>query len=383
MKKLILVINSGSATLKFKIFNGKNFEVEIFGIMEKIGSRGSFLRISNSKKELFFKKFKSGIKNHRQALKVILNNLGEFKNDISVIGHRVVHGGSDFIKPTIINKSVLKKLETYNELAPLHNPVNISCIHECLKRMPGIKNVAVFDTAFYSLIPDYAYTYSIPYQYSKKFKIRKYGFHGISHSYVASQVAKKVSKPLSKLNLITCHLGSGCSVTAIKKGVAVDTSMGFTPLEGLTMGTRSGDLDASIPLFLSKKLKLGIKKVDEILNNESGIKGLFGSNDMRDILIAAGYKIRRYKTTMKFNANDRKRAKLTLNIFIYDVLRYIGSYSLILGNVDYVVFTAGIGERNSTIRSLVIDGCKKTIKRNKFLVVPTNEELMIAKEVSK
>ena len=250
--------------------------------------------------------------------------------------------------------------------------------------MPNIKNVAVFDTAFYKTIPNYAYLYAIPYKYYLDFGIRRYGFHGISHQFVTQEAEEKINKPLKKLKIITCHLGSGSSITATKFGQAVETSMGFTPLEGLTMGTRAGDIDPSVAFFLMRKLNIGIGEIEEILNKKSGLLGISGfSNDMRDIMIAAGYKIPGYKTPKKFNQKEKKLGKLALEMYVYDVVRYIGSYVTIMGGADYIIFTAGIGERNSTIRNIIMKKVRKTFPKVKSLVIPTNEELMIAKQVKK
>ncbi|OGY47497.1 MAG: hypothetical protein A3J62_00690 [Candidatus Buchananbacteria bacterium RIFCSPHIGHO2_02_FULL_38_8] len=262
--------------------------------------------------------------------------------------------------------------------------MNLSCIKTCIEILPNLKNVAVFDTAFYKTIPDYAYLYAIPFEFYEEYDIRRYGFHGISHQYVAELAAEKLKKPLKKLKLITCHLGSGSSMTAVKFGKAIETSMGFTPLEGLTMGTRSGDLDPSVAFFLMRKLNLSVSEIEELLNKESGLKGIFGySNDMRDIMVAAGYKIPGYKRPKEFNQKEKQRAKLALKIFIYDIVRYIGSYATIMNGVDYIVFTAGIGERNPTIRNMIIREVRKTFRKVKSLTIPTDEELMIAKQVDK
>jgi len=385
LKEYILVINSGSATLKFKIFKQEDFTIAVSGIVEKIGLKGSFISIEENsvKRRMVMKNYPQGLDNHQQALEIVLTYLKHWHRKIKIIGHRVVHGGQNFTQPTVINKNILSQLEKYNQLAPLHNPINLSCIKTCFKALPSIKNVAVFDTAFYSTLPDYTYLYSIPYQYYLDHEIRRYGFHGISHQYVAEKAAEKIKKPLKKLKLITCHLGSGCSVTAVKFGKAIETSMGFTPLEGLTMGTRSGDLDPSVVLFLIRNLDLSLKEVEEVLNKKSGLRGIFGySNDMRDIMLAAGYKVPSYKPPKKFSQKEKALGKLALKMFIYDIVRYIGSYAMIMNGVDYIVFTAGIGERNPDVRRLVMKDVKKLLKKVKSITVPTNEELMIAKEVN-
>lgn len=384
-KQYILVINSGSATIKFQIFSKIDFNVALKGIFERIGLPGSFYNIDeNLSGRLVARNFPEGIKTHSQALTIILKKISHWKRKIFTVGHRVVHGGEEFTEPTIINKTILKKLQKYNQLAPLHNPINLSCLEVCLNCFSkSVKNIAVFDTAFYKNIPDYAYTYALPFEYYKKYHIRRYGFHGISHQYVSEQAAEKLKKPLRKLRLITCHLGSGSSITATKFGKAIETSMGFTPLEGLTMGTRSGDVDPAAVLYLMKRLNIGPAEMEEILNKKSGLLGIFGySNDMRDIMTAAGYKIPTYKAPKKFNQKEKQRARLALKMFIYDIRRYIGSFATIMGGVDALVFTAGIGERNATVRRLITQGLKLNTKF-KTLVIPTNEELMIAREVVK
>ncbi len=372
-RKFILVLNSGSSSIKFKIFN-QGFEVVAAGIMEKIGLSGSFIEFDfgaeKNKKEV-------NLPNHEVAMKQLFLLLKENSislEDIAKVGHRVVHGGEEFTKPTLITGSVLNKLKKYNKLAPLHNPKNILGIEACVKLMPNVPEYAVFDTSFHATIPDFVYLYALPVSIYKKYKIRRYGFHGISHSYVALEAAKILKK--KKPNLIICHLGSGCSVTAIEKGVSVDTSMGFTPLEGIMMSTRTGDLDPEIPLHLIQE-GWSLEKVQNLFNKESGLVGVSGLRDMRDIMIASGYRIPGYKSPLNFTLEQKRLAKLALQMFVYDVRKYIGSYLLALGHVDSLVFTAGIGERNKNIRDLITKGLKM-----KSLVVPTNEELMIAKSIA-
>lgn len=372
-KQLILVLNSGSSSIKFQIFT-KELVVVAAGIMEKIGLPGSFIDfvLNKTKKHIVV-----GIENHETAIKqlfLLLQKSGVDFNDIFKIGHRVVHGGEKFIKPTLINRAILNELKKYNKLAPLHNPKNIAGIEACLKILPKAKNYAVFDTAFHSTIPDYVYLYALPTAIYRKYQIRRYGFHGISHSYVALTAAKILKKP--KPNLIICHLGSGCSITAIEKGKSVDTSMGFTPLEGIMMATRTGDLDPAIPLFLHKE-GWSLDQIETLLNKESGLLGVSGLRDMRDIMVANGYKIPGYVSPVKFTAEQKKLAQLALKMFVYDVRKYIGSYALSLGQVDALVFTAGIGERNNDVRKLIVKDLKF-----KVMVVPTNEELMIAKSIA-
>jgi acetate kinase len=367
-EKYILVINAGSATLKFKVFNFKNLKLVKEGIVERIGLMGSFINFDN-KKEF------NEVESHEEAFKLVVSKLEDMKDKIVLVGHRVVHGGGKFNEPILINKNILRKLKKFNILAPLHNPLNLKCIIASQKYLPKIPDAAVFDTAFYKTLPPYAYIYAIPLKFYKKHKIRRYGFHGISHQYVMEQAAIKLKKPLNKLNLITCHLGSGCSITAIKNGQAIDTSLGFTPLEGLVMSTRSGSIDPAIPLYMISRLKMGVEEVDSLLNKRSGLFGLSGSMDMREVLVKAGYRVKGFKIKERISAKEKEIAKLTLEIFIYNIKKYIGAYSTILQKVDALVFTAGIGERSAIIRKLIL----KDMPRFKTLVIPTDEELMIAR----
>ena len=307
------------------------------------------------------------IANHKEALRVLLAKI----SGIDAIGHRVVHGAEWFRQPTIITASVLKKIKKCAKLAHLHNPANVAGIEACQHVLPGIRQVAVFDTAFYQTMPDYAYIYGLPYKLYSRHRVRRYGFHGTSHEYVAEEAAKKLKKPLKALKLITCHLGNGCSITAVKNGRAVDTSMGFTPLEGLLMGTRTGDLDPAIVLFLQQQLHLSPSSVETILNRESGLKGVSGiSNDMRKLFAA-------YR-------KGNPRARLAINIFVYRIRKYIGSYLAVLGGADALIFTAGIGEHQRGITAKICRGLFAYLKkRPEVLIVPTDEELMIARQAYK
>ncbi|PIS05453.1 MAG: acetate kinase [Candidatus Buchananbacteria bacterium CG10_big_fil_rev_8_21_14_0_10_42_9] len=383
LKRFILVLNSGSSTLKFQIFKIDSLAVVLSGNFEKIGLRASFYELNeNGSGRAVMGNFPEGVPNHDQALKIILGKVNHWHKKIAAVGHRVVHGGEVYHDPTVINKAVIKKLEKLGELAPLHNPINVSCIKRAQQSLSqSIKHVAIFDTAFYADLPDYAYTYGLPYDFYTKLGIRKYGFHGTSHQYVTLQAAHKLKKPLNQLKLISCHLGSGCSITAVKNGKAVDTSMGFTPLAGLVMGTRSGDFDPAIILHLMKHLDFSPQQMETILNFQSGLKGVFGySRDMRDIMLASGYKIPGYKPKKKFSKEDKARAKLALNIFVYTIVRYIGQYATVMGGVDAVIFTAGIGERNADVRRL-IQSKLRFIRPYKVLTIPTNEGLMMAQLV--
>jgi acetate kinase len=371
-QKYILVINAGSATLKFKIFNFEDLKLVKEGIVERIGLMGSFIEI-NGKKEI------NEVENHEQAFKLLVSKIADFKDKIVLIGHRVVHGGEEFTEPIMITKKIFIRLNTYNKLAPLHNPVNLSCIAASMKYLKNVPDVAVFDTAFYKTLPDYAYLYALPLKFYQRYGIRRYGFHGISHQYVAEKAAEKLRKPLSQLNLITCHLGSGCSITAIKNGKAVDTSMGFTPLEGLVMSTRSGSIDPAIPLYLIRRLKMSEEEVNDLLNKRAGLFGLSGSMDMREILVKAGYKVPGFNLKIRANKRAKEIAQLTIGIFIYNIKKYIGAYSAILKQVDALVFTAGIGERSQLIRDMIL----KDLPKYKILIIATDEERMIAAQIKK
>jgi acetate kinase len=348
-----LVINCGSSSLKYKLYKFPEKQLIDKGLIERIGEKGS------------------PVNNHRQGIKVLVEHLLKEKkieklNEISAVGHRVVHGGESFREPIVINERVIKKIKECSKLAPLHNPANLDGIAGCRETFKGIPQVAVFDTAFYQGIPEYVYMYAIPTKYYEKYGIRKYGFHGTSHQFVAEKAAKMLKKPLNKIKLITCHLGNGCSITAIDKGKAIDTSMGFTPLEGLIMGTRSGDIDVAAIFYLMKKEKLTISQMDKILNSKSGLLGVSQiSNDMRVI-----------KEKVK---KGNSRAKLAFSMFMYRIKKYIGYYYFILGGADAICFTAGIGENNADIISqFKKDIYKIAPKSTRVLVIPTDEELMIA-----
>jgi len=382
MKKYILVLNAGSATLKFKVFDYASLKEKVAGNFERIGPPHSFLVIGQ--RQWQFRK----IKNYEQALRIVLKKLqstdyGLQLEEIKAIGHRVVHGGEEFFEPIVMTTKVWQRIAKYNKLAPLHNPANLAVIKACFKLFPGIKNVAVFDTGFYKDLKPEVFLYALPLKYYRQYSIRRYGFHGISHGYVSKEVAKKLKKPLKELNLITCHFGNGDSITAIKKGKPIDTTMGFTPLEGLTMGTRSGDLDPSVPLYLIKELKMKPDQVLDLFNKKSGLLAISGfTSDMREILAASGYRVYDFKSIRKYTNMQKKRAKLALSMFIYDIQRYISAYAGLLGKVDAIVFSGGIGERSPVIRKLALENLK-FIKKPKVLVIQTDEELEIAKEVKR
>ncbi len=370
----ILVINSGSSSIKYQFFSTGRSEPLCKGIVERIGSkRSSSTHCSYDKKPFISTAL---IVDHHQAIKHIFDMLtcpqqgviGSYK-EISAIGHRVVHGAELFSQPVLINEKVIKAIDKFNDLAPLHNPPALLGIRACRKFAKGISQVAVFDTAFHQTIPPYAYIYGIPYAFYSKYKIRRYGFHGTSHKFVSEQAARIMKKPRSKLKLITCHLGNGCSVTAVNNGRSIDTSMGLTPLEGLLMGTRCGDIDPAVVLYIMEKKGLCIKSVDNLLNKESGMLGLSGiSNDMRDI--------------EKHAKEGKKRSKLALDIFVYRIKKYIGAYAASMDGLDAVVLTGGIGENSALIRKSLNRELKSFFSKFKaeLLVVPTNEELMISRE---
>jgi acetate kinase len=372
----ILVINSGSSSVKYQLFDTKHENALCKGMVDRIGSNKAYINHSSNQVKNYVKKI--NVKNHHDAIKHILDILvcpkyGAIKAwaDISAIGHRVVHGAEKFREPTVINKGVLNAIERFSELAPLHNPPAVLGIRACLKFTRHMPQVAVFDTAFHHTIPPHAYIYGIPYIYYKKYRIRRYGFHGTSHRFVSMQAARILKKPISQLNLITCHLGNGCSMAAVRNGKSIDTSMGFTPLEGLLMGTRSGDIDPAAVIYIMDKKSLSIKEADDLLNKNSGIFGLSGiSNDMRDIL--------------KHAQHGNKQAKLTLDVFIYRIVKYIGAYAAVMGSLDAVVLTGGIGENSDAIKKMITELTRGFLKKfkAKLLVVPTNEEYMIAKETA-
>ncbi|MFH1753185.1 MAG: acetate kinase, partial [Candidatus Omnitrophota bacterium] len=353
-----------SSSIKYKLFDISKGERPIAkGLVDRIGLKGSKIR------------------DHKEAIGIILKDIPE----IRAVGHRVVHGGERFKRSVVIDGRVMKAIRRFSRLAPLHNPPNLLGIEACRTALPDVPQVAVFDTAFYQTLPPAHYIYALPYDLYKKGGIRRYGFHGTSHKYVALKAARILKRPIQSLKMITCHLGNGCSITATEYGKAVDTSMGFTPLEGLVMGTRSGDIDPFIALYLIEK-KMTKEGVDRLLNKESGLLGVSGlSSDMRDI----------YKALKKGN----KRARLAFDIFVHRIRKYIGSYAACMNGVDAVVFTGGIGENHSPTRKAVcgslgflglkIDSggnranasvISGTGSKVKALVVPTDEELMIACE---
>ena len=370
---LILVVNSGSSSIKYQLFDIPG-ELLCKGLVERIGSERSGLvhqKIGSDsiKKSVAVSDHKDGIKAMFGAITDKEHGVIDSISKIAAIGHRVVHGGEEFNKSTIINNDIIKLIEKYCELAPLHNPPALLGIKACKAVLPQTPQVAVFDTAFHAHMPKHAYLYGLPYQQYKKYKIRKYGFHGTSHRYVALKTAKILGKPLEELKIITCHLGNGCSIAAVEYGKSIDTSMGFTPLEGLVMGTRAGDMDPAIVFFLMKNENLDIEQIGDLLNKKSGLLGLSGvSNDVRDLL--------------REKEAGNERAAIAFEVFFYRIKKYIGSYIAAMNGADAIVLTAGIGENNPWIKdriskemSNIIDSCK-----TKVMIVPTNEELMIAQD---
>lgn len=386
---LILVINSGSSSIKYQLFdipNGdgvdkakkKNAAEEgrllCKGLVERIGSDRSGLFHQKTGADAVKKTV--SVSDHQEGIKVMLEAVTNPEygvidsiSKIAAIGHRVVHGGEEFHESTVINSDIIKLIEKYCELAPLHNPPALLGIKACKAALPETLQVAVFDTAFHAHMPKHAYLYGLPYQQYKKYKIRKYGFHGTSHRYVAIKTAKILGKPLEELKLITCHLGNGCSIAAVEYGKSIDTSMGFTPLEGLVMGTRAGDMDPAIVFFLMKNENLDIDQIGDLLNKKSGLLGISGvSNDVRDIL--------------REQEAGNERAKIAFEVFFYRIKKYIGSYIAVMNGADAIVFTAGIGENNPWIKERICKEMSSLIKacNTKVLIVPTNEELMIAQD---
>ncbi|EKD49943.1 MAG: hypothetical protein ACD_63C00004G0003 [uncultured bacterium] len=343
----ILVINSGSTSLKYALVKESSFDVLKKGVVRDIGSK---------------------VKNHEEAFQIAMDDLGN-GNDIKFVGHRIVHGGAAFFEPMILDKKNIESIKSCSNLAPLHNPPNIFCVEASWKILgQNIPNVAVFDTAFFRNLPEVAFHYAIPWKYVKRYKIRKYGFHGISHEYVSERAAEELEKKLEDINLITIHLGGGASMTAIKAGKPIDTSMGFTPMEGLIMMTRSGDIDAAIPIFLQKEEGLTSDDVYSLMNKESGVCAVSEiGNGMVAILEAA--------------EGGNEKARLALEMYAYKIKKYIGSYMAILNNVDAVVFTGAIGFGSEKIRNMVTNDFKM-IENIPILHIKTEEEKVIAEAVA-
>ena len=389
---IILTLNAGSSSLKFNVINIATEESLAEGMAERIGLSEGILRwtIQGEKGRLDL-----DMKDHRQALTAILEKLNEtvLKNEgVVAVGHRATHGGPNFGDPVRIDEKILREIEELAFYAPLHNPANAMGIRTAMELYPDVPHVAVFDTAFHHTMPDYAYTYGLPHELSQRLGLRRYGFHGTSHRYVAERTANLLGRPLESLKIITCHLGNGSSITAVDGGKSVDTSMGLTPLEGLIMGTRSGSLDPGIILTLMEKESMGYKELNALLNKQSGLLGLSGvSSDCREVEEVV-------------DTNDR--ARLTMEVLGYGVLKYIGAYAAAMDGVDVVTFTAGIGENSPTLRSWIGNRMKGLFgvtvdesvnqprsKKERIIstpdsrvtlaVVPTNEELMMARYTAK
>ena len=387
----ILVINAGSSSLKYQLLNPETQQVLAKGLCERIGIDGKFTYKPEGKEAV--KEADVAMPTHNEAIKAVLDALVDPGNgvigsmkEIDAVGHRVVHGGEKFARSVLITDEVMAAIEECNPLAPLHNPANIIGIKACQALMPGTPMVAVFDTAFHQTMPPAAYMYALPYEYYEKDKVRRYGFHGTSHKYVTQRAAAMLGKPIEELKLISCHLGNGSSIAAVDGGRSVDTSMGFTPLAGLPMGTRCGDIDAGILQYLMNKYGMDIDKMLSVLNKKSGVEGLSCvSSDFRDLENAA--------------AEGNEKAELAQKKFAYEVRKYVGAYAAAMGGVDAVIFTAGVGENDKVIRAMSCEGLefmglkldaaandvrgKETVisaadSKVKVLLIPTNEELMIA-----
>lgn len=389
----ILVINCGSSSLKFQLINSENETVLAKGLCERIGIDGSSITYAPTDGEKITKQI--DMPTHNEAIHAVISALTDKENgvigdmsEVKAVGHRVVHGGEYFSKSALVTEEVLDKIEQCNYLAPLHNPANIIGIRACMEIMPDTPNVVVFDTAFHQTMPESAYLYAIPRKYYDEYKIRRYGFHGTSHSFVSKRVAEIMDKPYDQIKTIVCHLGNGASICAVENGKSIDTSMGLTPLAGVIMGTRSGDIDPGIIEVLAKRENMDISQIIEQLNKKSGIAGLSGvSSDFRDIAKAI--------------EEGNEQAKSALDAYIRQVVRFVGSYIAVMNGVDAIVFTAGVGENNAEVRKAVCEHLgflgvaiddEANSKRGeeimistkdskvKVFVVPTNEELAIARE---
>ena len=389
----VLVINCGSSSLKFQLINSDSEEVLAKGLCERIGIDGRLTYQPEGGEKVTEEK---AMPTHTEAIQFVIDALTDAQrgvvkslSEIGAVGHRVVHGGEKFASSAVITEEMIKAVEECNDLAPLHNPANLIGIRACQELMPGTLMVAVFDTAFHQTMPEKAYMYGLPYEYYEKYKVRRYGFHGTSHSFVSKRTAELLDKPYDAVKTIVCHLGNGASICAVENGKSVDTSMGLTPLEGLVMGTRSGDIDPAILEFIAKKEDLDIDGLMTMLNKKSGVYGLSNnlSSDFRDLTAGA--------------ANGNKPAQIALDVFCYRVAKYVGSYVAAMNGVDAIAFTAGIGENVCIVREKVcaylgylgveldkeaneVRGEEITIStpdsKVKVMVVPTNEELAIARE---
>ena len=390
----ILVVNCGSSSLKFQLIDSETEEVAASGLCERIGLDGALIYKVNGDKI----KQEIDLPDHEVAIKKVLDTLLDKEigvltslDEIGAIGHRMVHGGEKFSSSVIINEEIIKQIETCNDLAPLHNPANLLGVRACQEVMPCVPNVVVFDTAFHQTMPSKAYLYALPKEYYEKYGVRRYGFHGTSHSFVSKRLAELAGLDINNSRMIICHIGSGASISAIKDGKSVDTSMGMTPLEGLMMGTRSGDMDPAIIEFICQKENITVQEMTTILNKKSGALGLSGlSNDYRDLVEAA--------------QGGNQDAINALDVMVYRVIKYIGAYYMALGGVDAIALTAGVGENNLELRAKIVEGLaaigiKLDVEANavrgderkistddsaaQVWVVPTNEELAIARETAR
>ncbi|MDP1993990.1 MAG: acetate kinase [Ignavibacteria bacterium] len=389
----VLVLNSGSSSIKYQFIDTSEKIALAKGVVERIGMTGAIL--NHTRHDGNNVRIVAEILDHAMAIEYVLavmlsKNHGviDDKSDIDAVGHRVVHGGESFSGSVLMTDEVMKVLQENIELAPLHNPPNIKGIQAVTRIMPETKQCAIFDTAFHIKMPPRAYLYGIPYELYKRHKIRRYGFHGTSHRYVSEIAASMLGKPITELRIVTAHLGNGCSMAAVDKGISVDTSMGFTPLEGLLMGTRAGDIDPSVILYIMGKEGLSLSEAGVLLNKHSGLIGISGeSSDMREIESAV--------------ADGNKRAKFAFDVFTYRIKKYVGAYAAAMGGIDALVFTGGIGENSALVRSVVCSGLeflgieidqeKNSAKQNELskegskvhvLRIPTNEELVIAMDTA-
>jgi acetate kinase len=387
----IIAINAGSSSLKFQLFEMPSEEVITKGLVERIGLNDSIFNITANGEKI---QEITDIPDHEVAVKILLDKLTtlgiiQSLSEIDGIGHRVVHGGEEFTDSVLLTDEVFSKIEELSDLAPLHNPANITGIKAFKRVLPDVPSVVVFDTAFHQTMPESSYLYSLPYEYYEKYGIRKYGFHGTSHKYVSQRAAELLGRPVEQLRLISCHLGNGASIAAIEGGKSIDTSMGFTPLAGVTMGTRSGNIDPALIPYIMEKTNQTVEEVLDILNKKSGMLALSGfSSDLRDIEIQS--------------KQGNSRAKLALDVFANRIHKYIGSYSARMNGVDAIIFTAGIGENSDTIRENILRGLEfmgvywdpalNKVRGEeafinyphspvKVIIIPTNEEVMIARDV--
>ena len=393
----ILVINAGSSSLKYQLMDSESGYVIAKGLCERIGIDGAMTYKPTGREPV---QFSDALKDHTEAIKLVINTLtdpqiGVVKSmdEIDAVGHRLVHGGEKFAKSVLITEEVIETVESLNSLAPLHNPANLMGVRACMEIMPGVPMVAVFDTAFHQTMPREAFLYGLPYEAYTDHMVRRYGFHGTSHLYVSRKAIEMLGKPAEETKVVTCHLGNGSSISAVKGGKSIDTSMGLTPLEGVPMGTRCGSIDPAIVTYLMDKLGLDAKGIDNYMNKKSGVMGISGvSSDFRDITAAAK------------EGNDR--AKAALECFAYQVKKYIGAYSAAMGGVDAIVFTAGVGENHRLLREMILTGLDylgadvdfeynmncpggqdveltKPGSKVKVYVIPTDEEMVIAQDTAR